>query len=99
GRCRYDDTLGHQCGHHLVSGIWVDPQLLAEGPDRGEPVARGELAADNRLLDRKKNLLRDRQAGLQVYREREHTVLCDIVRIGRQAFLFSEVLLRPLTAP
>jgi hypothetical protein len=74
--------LRDQGGYHFVSGVRVYAELLAEHSHRREGIAGRELATDNRLLDREKYLLRDRQAGLQVDREREHTVLCDIVRIG-----------------
>ena len=80
------DALGHEGGHHLLGGVRIDTQLLAEHAGRWELVARSQLPGDHRLLDGEQDLLRHRKTEFQFNREGKHTALVALVQMGRQGF-------------
>ena len=81
-----EDTIRHQRANHLLGSVRIDLQFLAEDPQGGKLRARPELTRDHGLLDRKQNLLCDRQAEFQVNRKREHPALVALVQLGWQAY-------------
>jgi len=71
-RVHFQQPIGDELRHHLMSGVGVDFQFLAEGADGRKTVAGPHLARDDRLLGRVHDLLVDRYAGLKSQPEGDH---------------------------
>ena len=69
----FEEAVADELGDDLVGGVGVDLEFAAKGADRGEGVAREELARDHRLLRGVDDLLEERDARPEVDSEWNHS--------------------------